>query len=63
MALQADSTLLTACPPGPLDLVNWYLMSLGSTSKVKGTTGITTIDIVLECSLPLAYVSGTLITL
>ena len=63
VALQADYILLTPWPPGPLDLVNWYFISFGSTSYVNGTTGITTIELVLECNLPFASVSGTLITL
>ena len=39
MARQADSTLLTPCPPGPLERVNWYLMSLGINREGKGHHG------------------------
>jgi hypothetical protein len=52
IALQADYILLTPWPPGPLDRVYWYLISLGSRLKLKGTTGIITTEAVDDCKRP-----------
>ena len=63
VALHAESVFWTDWPPAPLERVYWYFMSVLFTWNVNGIDGITTIDIVDECNLPLLYVSGTLITL